>query len=135
MSGDYSSVPCCHYRVSTQAPIAESSLRSRLSRERIMNNLLLRQLGQDDFSRLEPYLKITAFRQHTILFEAEREIEHVYFPSGVSLVLTLESGEMIEAAMVGSDGVVGASAAAETGVTHWDLTGCTSRCAGFSLNC
>src|SRR6478752_9697033 len=78
-----------------------------------MNNLLLRQLGQDDFDRLGPYLKITPFKQHTVLFEAEREIEHVYFPSGgvVSLVLTLETGEMIEAAMVGSDGVVGASAA------------------------
>ena len=78
-----------------------------------MNNLLLRQLGQDDFDRLEPYLKITPFKQHTVLFEAEREIEHVYFPSGgvVSLVLTLSHGEMIEAAMVGADGVVGASAA------------------------
>jgi hypothetical protein len=47
------------------------------------------------------------------LFEAEREIQHVYFPTGgvVSLVVTLETGEMVEAAMVGSDGVVGASAA------------------------
>ena len=78
-----------------------------------MKNLLLNQLGHDDFNRLEPYLKITPFTQHTILFEAEQEIERVYFPSGgvVSLVVTLETGEMVEAAMVGSDGVVGASAA------------------------
>ena len=47
------------------------------------------------------------------LFDAEREIDFVYFPAGavVSLVVTLESGEMVEAAMVGADGVVGASAA------------------------
>jgi len=78
-----------------------------------MKNLLLNQLSLDDFKRLEPYLKITPFKQHTILFEAEQEIERVYFPSGgvVSLVVTLETGEMVEAAMVGSDGVVGASAA------------------------
>jgi CRP-like cAMP-binding protein len=78
-----------------------------------MKNLLLSQIGNDDFKRLEPYLKVAQFAQHTVLFEAEQEIKHVYFPEGavVSLVVTLESGETIEAAMVGSDGVVGASAA------------------------
>ena len=56
-----------------------------------MKNLLLSQLGDDDFNRLEPYLKITPFTQHTVLFEAEQEIRHVYFPTGavVSLVVTL----------------------------------------------
>ncbi|MGF6308637.1 CRP-like cAMP-binding protein [Bradyrhizobium sp. i1.8.4] len=78
-----------------------------------MKNLLLSQLSQDDFDRLEPYLKVTPFKQHSILFEAEQEIKHVYFPTTgvVSLVVTLETGELVEAAMVGSDGVVGASAA------------------------
>jgi signal-transduction protein with cAMP-binding, CBS, and nucleotidyltransferase domain len=47
-----------------------------------MKNLLLNQLSQDDFKRLEPYLKITSFKQHTVLFEAERVIQHVYFPTG-----------------------------------------------------
>jgi len=76
-------------------------------------NRLLNEFSQDDFNRLEPYLKLTTFKQHTLLFEAEREIEHVYFPTSgvVSLVVTLETGLMVEAAMVGSDGVVGASAA------------------------
>jgi CRP-like cAMP-binding protein len=78
-----------------------------------MKNLLLGQLGQDDFNRLEPYLKTTSFKQHSVLFEAEQEILHVYFPTSavVSLVVTLESGDIVEAAMVGADGVVGASAA------------------------
>jgi CRP-like cAMP-binding protein len=78
-----------------------------------MKNLLLSQLGQDDFNRLEPYLKLTAFTQHSVLFEAEQEIKYVYFPTSavVSLVVTLESGGMVEAAMVGSDGVVGVAAA------------------------
>jgi CRP-like cAMP-binding protein len=78
-----------------------------------MKNLLLSQLSQDDFNRLQPYLKIAPFKQHSVLFEAEQEIKHVYFPTSavVSLVVTLESGDIVEAAMVGSDGVVGASAA------------------------
>src|SRR6478736_1389201 len=79
----------------------------------MMKNLLLDQLGEGDFKRLEPYLKITPFKQHTVLFEADGPINHVYFPAGavVSLVVTLKSGQMVEAAMVGPDGVVGASAA------------------------
>jgi CRP-like cAMP-binding protein len=41
------------------------------------------------------------------------EVTDVYFPTGavVSLVVSLSSGEIIEAAMVGKDGVVGAFAA------------------------
>ena len=78
-----------------------------------MNNLFLDQLSDDDFKRLEPYLKIMRFKQRAVLFEADQEIKQVYFPTGavVSLVVALGSGEMVEAAMVGADGVVGASAA------------------------
>jgi CRP-like cAMP-binding protein len=79
----------------------------------MMKNRLLAQLDANDFDRLEPFLKATPYHQHSVLFEADQEIEHVFFPSGavVSLVVALESGETIEAAMVGSDGVLGASAA------------------------
>ena len=78
-----------------------------------MKNRLLAQLSQDDFRLLEPCLKIILFQQQTVLFEADEEIAQVYFPSGavVSLIVTLQSGEMVEAAMVGLDGVVGAAAA------------------------
>src|SRR4051794_19256752 len=78
-----------------------------------MKNLLLSQLSQHDLSRLERHLKVSPFEQHSVLFDAEREIERVYFPAGavVSLVATLESGDTVEAAMIGVDGVVGASAA------------------------
>jgi hypothetical protein len=67
-------------------------------------NLLLSQLREDDFDRLEPYLKTIHFTQRTVLFEAEQEIKHVYFPTGavVSLVVTLGTGDMVEAAMVGT---------------------------------
>ena len=78
-----------------------------------MKNLLLKQVGEADFKRLEPHLKTVAFAQHSVLFETDQKIKNVYFPIGavVSLVVTLSTGEMVEAAMVGSDGIVGASAA------------------------
>ena len=78
-----------------------------------MKNLLLGLLSPADLKRLEPHLKTTPLKQHEVLFEADREIRAVYFPTGavVSLVVSLSTGEMVEAAMVGIDGIVGASAA------------------------
>jgi CRP-like cAMP-binding protein len=78
-----------------------------------MKNLLLSLLSPSDLKHLEPHLKPTRFEQHHVLFEADETISHVYFPTSavVSLVVTLSTGEMIEAAMVGMDGVVGAFAA------------------------
>jgi CRP-like cAMP-binding protein len=78
-----------------------------------MKNLLLRLLSAPDLKLLTPHLKSAHFEQQRVLFEAEEEINHVYFPTSavVSLVVTLSTGEIIEAAMVGMDGVVGASAA------------------------
>jgi CRP-like cAMP-binding protein len=78
-----------------------------------MNNLLLDQLSEADFKLLEPHLKPVRFEQHEVLFEADQKIRHTYFPSGavVSLVVTLSTGETVEAAMVGNDGVVGGLAA------------------------
>jgi CRP-like cAMP-binding protein len=78
-----------------------------------MKNRLLGRLLAADLKLLEPYLRPTTFEQHTILFQADEKIRHVYFPTGavVSLVVSLSTGELVEAAMVGMDGVVGASAA------------------------
>jgi CRP-like cAMP-binding protein len=79
----------------------------------MMKNLLLSLVSPSDLKRLEPHLKPARFEQHHVLFEADEPISHVYFPTSavVSLVVTLSTGDMIEAAMVGNDGVVGASAA------------------------
>ena len=78
-----------------------------------MKNFLLGLLSPSDLKRLEPHLKPMRFEQHHVLFETDEPIRHVYFPTSavVSLVTTLSTGETIEVAMVGRDGVVGASAA------------------------
>ena len=63
-------------------------------------------------AKFRPHL-IRCIQQHHVLFEADQRVRHVYFPTSgvVSLVITLSTGEMVEAAMVGKDGVVGASPA------------------------
>jgi len=78
-----------------------------------MKNLLLSQLSEADFKLLEPHLKPSHFKQHDVLFEADQNIRQAYFPTSavISLVVTLSTGETVEAAMVGRDGVVGALAA------------------------
>jgi CRP-like cAMP-binding protein len=78
-----------------------------------MKNLLLGLFSPSDSKLLAPHLKPVKFEQRRVLFDADEQIRHVYFPIGavVSLVITLSTGETVEAAMVGKDGVVGASAA------------------------
>ena len=78
-----------------------------------MNNQLLDLFSPSDTKLLNPHLKPAKFEQRHVLFEADERIRHVYFPTTavVSLVVTLSTGEMVEAAMVGNDGVVGAAAA------------------------
>jgi CRP-like cAMP-binding protein len=76
-------------------------------------NLLLASLSAADRKLLEPHLRPLDFQQHQVLFEAGDSVSAIYFPydAVVSLVVTLSTGELIEAAMVGRDGVVGAAAA------------------------
>lgn len=76
-------------------------------------NLLLASLSESDNAVLRPIMRPIAFPQGKILFESGDTIDVVYFPTSaiVSLVVNLSTGETVEAAMVGRDGVVGASAA------------------------
>src|SRR6266567_3025389 len=77
------------------------------------SNLILKSLSPKDFKILEPQLKPVDLPQGKILFDPGDAVDAVYFPQDavVSLVVPLSTGEMIEAAMVGRDGVVAASAA------------------------
>lgn len=76
-------------------------------------NLILQSLSAGDLSLLEPHLKPVDLQQTKVLYEAGDTVNAVYFPytAVISLVVTLSTGEHIEAAMVGRDGVVAASAA------------------------
>jgi CRP-like cAMP-binding protein len=77
------------------------------------SNLLLDSLSSSDAAALQPFLKPLYLEQRRVLYEAGQATRLVYFPTTavVSLVVALSTGEMIEAAMIGRDGVVGAAAA------------------------
>jgi CRP-like cAMP-binding protein len=76
-------------------------------------NHFLRSLNPPDFELIRPHLRESALEQSTVLHETGQPIERVYFPHRgvISLVIGLETGDMIEAGMIGHDGAVGASAA------------------------
>jgi CRP-like cAMP-binding protein len=79
-------------------------------------SLLLASFAAADLASLRPHLKPTHLEQTKVLFEPGDIIEHVYFPTGgiVSLVVGLSTGEWVETAMVGKDGMIGASAALDS---------------------
>ena len=62
---------------------------------------------------ITPHLTRAELKQHQILFDIRDTVDDVYFAidAVVSLVIPLSTGEMVETAMVGRDGVIGSAAA------------------------
>jgi CRP-like cAMP-binding protein len=73
------------------------------------SNAFLASLPEADTAALRPHLKPVDLVQGAVLLEPGLPIEQVYFPHTgvVSLVVELASGDAIECAMVGREGVVG----------------------------
>jgi CRP-like cAMP-binding protein len=84
-------------------------------------NRLLENLAPDDLEILKPHLKKVELLRGDVLHEPRGAIERVYFPlSGmVSLLVVTRTGEAIEAAIIGREGVVGGSVASE----YWESFG------------
>jgi CRP-like cAMP-binding protein len=82
-------------------------------------NHLLASLGAEKTAALLPHRKVLDLPPDTVLFETGDTIETVYFPlSGVvSVVVDLANGQMIEAAMIGRDSLLGGSAAFDNRVS------------------
>jgi CRP-like cAMP-binding protein len=78
-----------------------------------LRNGLLRSLSADDFELIRPHLRRVELSEGTTLVELGQAVTKVYLPQTavVSLVAELEAGERVEVAMVGPDGVFGASGA------------------------
>jgi CRP-like cAMP-binding protein len=76
-------------------------------------NLLLKSLSLADFESIRSNLRLFDLKYEAVLVEAGGPVIRVYFPhSGIiSLVVRLADGQVVEAAMVGRDGVFGAVAA------------------------
>jgi CRP-like cAMP-binding protein len=82
-------------------------------------NHVLASLPAKDFELFRPHLKPFVLVHEDLLFDANETVNWVYFPhSGViSLVVGLADGQVIEAAMIGRDSLVGGSTALDGGVS------------------
>jgi CRP-like cAMP-binding protein len=82
------------------------------------SNAILASLSPGDAGALKPHLRPVQLPSKRILFNIGDTIDSVYFPAGavVSLVVGLSTGETVEGAMVGKDGLVGGAAALDSKV-------------------
>lgn len=76
-----------------------------------LQNQLLAALPKRDYLRLARHLEPVSLTLRQVLYEPGSQMRHVYFPqSGViSLLATVSPGKAAEVAVVGREGVVGAS--------------------------
>jgi CRP-like cAMP-binding protein len=72
-------------------------------------NRLLAALLAEDYERLVPSLKPVTFELGEVIYESQRHMEYVYFPttSHVSLLYTMIDGATAEVGLVGNEGLVG----------------------------
>jgi len=72
-------------------------------------NHLLRALADDEFNRIEPALEPVRLPRSAELEATNEEIEFVYFPtSGVASIVAIdESGDSVDTAMIGREGMTG----------------------------
>jgi CRP-like cAMP-binding protein len=98
------------------------------------SNRLLDALPETTRRPVVAQLKHTELKQHDILCNVRELVSEVHFPidSVISLVIPLATGEAIETAMTGRDGVIGASAALNGRIS---LNRAIVQLAGQSLSC
>jgi CRP-like cAMP-binding protein len=77
------------------------------------SNSLLQALPRAELEALRPHLQSVELVRDTVLVEAGSAQTHIYLPNGgaISMMVRLSERQRVEAATVGRDSVVGASAA------------------------
>jgi CRP-like cAMP-binding protein len=97
-------------------------------------NLLIEILPHAERQALASYLETVKLKPHQILFDIRDIVTHVYFPTDCvsSLVVPLSTGEVVESAMVGRDGIIGTFAALDR---RTSLNRAIVQIAGHALRC
>jgi CRP-like cAMP-binding protein len=75
----------------------------------VRKNRLLSGLDAGGLARLQSGLQKVSLRRGQVLHPAGEPIKHVYFPDSgmISMLTVMQSGEQIETAIIGSEGVAG----------------------------
>ena len=81
-----------------------------------IENNLLAALPAEDLHRVRPQLDVVPLKLKELLHKPGEPIDYVYFPGAgfCSIVTVLEDGNMVEAAAIGREGLVGLAASAST---------------------
>ena len=87
---------------------AQSGERTNAAGKPVSNKILL-ALPEREYLSVRGHLQFLELPHHRILHEPNDSLHFVYFPNGglVSLVIVMESGETVEAGIVGKEGIAG----------------------------
>jgi len=81
-----------------------------LARHPTLRNAILSSLPPEDLAYLLPHLKFVQFKERSLLQEQRRRIEYIGFvESGVISLRRTSNENIVELALLGSDGIVGAT--------------------------
>lgn len=84
----------------------------------IVTNSILAGLSLSDFDCIRPFLEPVVLKERSVLHEPNKPIDHVTFiETGIVSLRTLAIGSVLETAMVGCYGAVGASIALGAGTS------------------
>ncbi|MGA7803977.1 Crp/Fnr family transcriptional regulator [Bradyrhizobium sp.] len=85
-------------------------------------NQLLQRLPAADFEALRPHLKLIEMARDAVLTETGAALNQVYIPHAgvVSIVVGLSEGQMVAAALVGRDTIVGSAELLGDGISLSD---------------
>ncbi|MGB8438668.1 MAG: Crp/Fnr family transcriptional regulator [Candidatus Acidiferrales bacterium] len=72
-------------------------------------NKILSAIPEHEFSAIGPHLEAVVLPRHRILHEPNADLDFGYFPNSglISLVVAMEDGKTVEAAVVGNEGAAG----------------------------
>ena len=75
----------------------------------VRQNRLLNGLSADDLSRVQSHLQKVPLVRGRVLHPPGEPIQQVYFPESgmISMLTVMQSGELIETAIIGSEGIAG----------------------------
>jgi CRP-like cAMP-binding protein len=87
-------------------------------------NQLLASLPATDYARVLAVLEVVPLNLKELLHKPGQPIQHAFFPAGgyVSVLTVLEDGRMVEVATIGREGMIGAFAAADGGISPASAT-------------
>jgi CRP-like cAMP-binding protein len=103
---------------------AKSSMKSLLSDQSIIRNILLRALDASDYAAVAPHLSRVPLDEGHVLAKVGEEIESVCFPESAITIVTdvLDDGTMTEIGMVGYEGLSGWAVLLGARRSHLDAT-------------